>query len=100
MKDAERAKAVDIPEREEALELPDREAMTLLSTAPAMPDPTAGYTALPADTTQGAQDTAAGTTADASELAQADASASEQGGTTSEDRRDTFTSSDSASAQS
>ena len=85
---------------EEALELPDREAMTLLSTTPAMPDPTAGYTALPADTAEGAQDTAAGTTADASGLAQGDASATEQGGTTSEDRSDSFTSTDSASAES
>lgn len=87
-------------EREEALELPDREAMSLLSTAPAMPDPTGGYTAVPADTAAGAQDTAAGTTADASDLVEADASASEQGGTTSEDRSDSFTSSDSASAES
>lgn len=87
-------------EREEALELPDREAMTLLSTAPAVPDPTAGYTAMPADTAAGAQDTAADHTSDASDLVTADASASEQGGTTSDDRSDTFTSSDSASAQS
>ena len=89
---------------EEALELPDREAMTLLSTTPVMteplPDTAQGLPVDAASAGGGAQDTAADQAGDASDLATADASGTEQGGTTADDRSDTFTSSDSASAQS
>lgn len=91
-------------EREEALELPDREAMSLLSTTPVLAEPLPGgeqsLPVEPANAGSGAQETAAGHTSAASELVTADASAAEQGGTTSEDRSDSFTSSDSASAES
>jgi len=92
-------------ESEEALELPDREAMSLLSTTPVMgePLPSGGEQGLPvepATASSGAQETAAGHTADATDLVQTDASATEQGSTTTEDRSDSFTSSDSASAES
>ena len=86
---------------EEALELPDREAMSLLSTTPvpALPGTEQGLppAAAPAG---GAQDTAMDQTNDAAGMATADASGTEQGGTTDVDRSDTFTSSDSASAES
>jgi hypothetical protein len=87
---------------EEALELPDREAMTLLSTTPvpALPGAEQGLPMDPAAAGGGAQDTAADHSSDAAALVDADASGTEQGGTTTEDRSDTFTSSDSASAQS
>ena len=89
-------------QNEQALELPDREAMTLLSTTPvpALPGAEQGLPIDPATAGGGAQDTAADHSADAGDLVDADASGTEQGGTTTDDRSDTFTSSDSASAQS
>ena len=87
---------------EEALELPDREAMTLISATPlpALPGAEQGLPVDPATAGGGAQDTAADQSSSAADLVDADASGTEQGGTTTEDRSDTFTSSDSASARS
>ena len=87
---------------EEALELPDREAMTLLSATPmpALPGAEQGLPMDPATAGGGAQDTAADHSSDAGDLVDADASGTQQGGTTADDRSDTFTSSDSASAES
>ena len=86
---------------EEALELPDREAMTLLSTmpVPALPGSEQGVPD-PASAGGGAQDTAMDHTNDAAGMADADSSGTQQGSTTDVDRSDTFTSSDSASAES
>ena len=98
----EEARMAEDVETQDGQLLPNREAMSLISTYPAAADAylTDGSEYAPATGADDAAETASGTASDANELAAADASETEGGSVTSEVRSETFSSSDSAYAES